>query len=331
MKRDEARNRLKRTRKDHKNSASAIRKEIEQLHGKVASAGGQDERQRQRILQLTQHLRQANDAAVALKDETDALGDIPEDELTEHNENKRAWQAVRDKRAAAQGEVDAVKAEAQRELSQINSELSSTAQKKERLQARHGKLNEQVERLTVQQNANMTARQKHDHERAARLAGYQRREEELIYWIAKTTQDAEQHNLNTGHAYQQLEYVSNLIAQAQAAMSRAPTPEGNLPGENGPKIRPNGFEMSMGNNYAGGSPHMGFRPGYRGRSSSMLSEYSGFTDAMDVMGGPDEIKSEGSSGSSASAGDYMSGRPVVSKSVSPVDRAAGSVGGIPKR
>lgn len=334
MKRDEARNKLKRTRKDHKNAASAIRKEIEQLHSKVASAGGQDERQRQRIMQLTQHLRQANDAAVALKDETDALGDIPENELSEYTEKKRGWQAVRDKRAAALAEVDAVKAEMQREVSQVNSELASSAQKRERLLARRGKLNEQLERLTVQKNADMTARQKHDHDRAARVQNYQHREDELLYWIRKSDLEAEEHNINANHAFQQMEYVNNLIAQAQASMSGPPTPEGNLPGTNGIQNRQNGFDYPMFSTFPQQGNNVHFR-GNRGRSSSMLSGYSGFTDDLDGMPVGDESKSDGSSGSTGgsggSQGDYMSPRPLVSKPASPIGPLVGGVGASPKR
>ncbi|KAL1303186.1 hypothetical protein AAFC00_006611 [Neodothiora populina] len=338
MKRDEARNKLKRTRKDHKNAASAIRKEIEQLHSKVASAGGQDERQRQRIMQLTQHLRQANDATAALKDETDALGEIPEDELTEYDEKKRGWQAVRDKRAAALAEMEAAKAEAQKELGQLSSELASLAQKKERLLARGGKLNEQLERLTVQKNADTSARQKHDHDRAARLQDYHRRENEMLYWIAKSNQEAEEQNINANHAFQQMEYVNTIVAQAQSTMSGPPTPEGDLPGTNGLQGRANTFDFPMFRTFPATSiPNHGinnqhqFRGG-RGRSSSMLSGYSGFTDDLDVMPGMEENKSEGSSGSSgASQGDLMSPRPLVSKAMSPIGPPSSGVGASPKR
>lgn len=293
-------------------------------------------------MQLTQHLRQANDAAVALKDETDALGDIPEDELAEYTEKKRAWQAVRDKRAAVLAEVEAAKAEAQRELSQLTSELASLAQKKERLLARGSKLTEQLERLTIQKNADMSARQKHDHDRAARIQEYQRRENEMMYWVAKSNQEAEEHNINANHAFQQMDFVNNLIAQQHSTLSGPPTPEGNLPGTNGPSNRqPNpGFEFSM---FGGVFPSnqnlqqsQTYRGG-RGRSSSMLSGYSGFTDDLDVLPGADEKLSVGSSGSGSSRDsqvDYMSPRPLVSKPIPPIGppNSGGALSGAsPKR
>lgn len=321
MKRDESRNKLKRTRKDHKNAASALRKETEQLNGKVASSGGQDERQRQRILQLTQHLRQANDATVALKDETDELGEIPEDDITESTEKKRAWQASSDRKSAALADLDNIKAEAHRELSQINNELGSSVQKRERLMTRRSKLNEQLDRLKMQKDADMNARQKRDQDRMHRLHEYQRNEAQMLYWIQQTTKDAEEHNIRANEAFQQMDYLNNVMHHQQATLSRPTTPEGNLPGTNGPPHRPStGFEFSMFGGFpTNQAPNMqGFRGG-RGRSSSMLSGYSGFTDDLDVLPVADEDvdgkKSEGSSGSNGSQGEHMSPQP---KTMSPI-------------
>lgn len=294
-------------------------------------------------MQLTQHLRQANDATTSLKDETDALGEIPEDQLAEYTEKRHAWQAVRDRKAAAVSEVEAAKAEVQRELSQINSDLASSLQKKERLHARRSKLNEQLERLTIQKNADMSARQKHDHDRAARMQAYQNRENEMLYWIAKSSQEAEEQNINANHAFQEMDYLNNLIAQQHSSLSGPPTPEGNLPGTNGPQANrsnnPGSFEFSMFsgfpvNNHGLNQP---FRGG-RGRSSSMLSGYSGFTDDLDVQpGGADEAKSDGSSGSSGSGngsqGDFMSPKPLIGKTMSPIGPPLGNAvnGSSPKR
>lgn len=279
MKREEARNKLKRTRRDHKNAASAVRKEIDQLNAKVASSGGQDERQRQRILQLTQHLRQASEATTALKDETDAMGDIPEAELREYNEKKRAWQATCDRKSAALADLEAAKSHAQREIAQVTSELTSAAQKRERLSTRKGKLTEQLDRLTNQKKADLNARQKHEHERANRVAEYQRQEAQLLFWTQQTDSLADENTLRANEAFAQMDYLNNMISQQQQTLSGPPTPEGNLPGTNGPPNRqPTAFDFSMFGGFGQGLG--GFRGGAqgRGRSSSMLSGYSGFTD-----------------------------------------------------
>jgi hypothetical protein len=298
MKREDARNKLKRARRDHKNAASAVRKEIDQLNAKVASSGGQDERQRQRILQLTQHLRQANEATVALKDETDALGEIPQSELREYNEKKRAWQAACDKKSAAMADLEAAKSQAQREVSQVTSELTSATQKRERLSTRKGKLTEQLDRLTNQKRADMSARQKHDQERANRLSEYQRQEANILYWTQQSNKDAEDNTLRANEAFAHMEYLNNVVAHQQQTLSGPPTPEGNLPGTNGPPNRqPAAFDFSM---FGGGFGQQGFgglsnggATQVRGRSSSMLSGYSGFTDDdLDTMAGAESVQNE---------------------------------------
>lgn len=328
MKRDECRNKLKRTRKDHKNAASALRKEIEQLNGKVASSGGQDERQRQRILQLTQHLRQANDATVALKEEADELGEIPEEEIAESTEKKRAWQAASDRKSAALAELENAKAEVQREVSQINNDVASSTQKRERLMTRRSKLTEQLDRLKMQKDADMTARQKHDQDRLLRLHEYSRNEAQMSYWIQQTNKDAEEHNIRANEAFQHMDYLNDIINHHQASLSGPTTPEGNLPGTNGPTHRaPTGFDFNMFGGFpTSQAPMQGFRGG-RGRSSSMLSGYSGFTDDLDVLPvGDEELdgkKSEDSSGSNGSQGEYMSPRP---KTMSPIGPRSAAVG-----
>ncbi|KAI4717280.1 hypothetical protein E4T48_06538 [Aureobasidium sp. EXF-10727] len=297
MKREDARNKLKRARRDHKNAASAVRKEIDQLNAKVASSGGQDERQRQRILQLTQHLRQANEATAALKDETDALGEIPQAELREYNEKKRAWQAACDKKSAAMADLETAKSQAQREISQVTSELTSAAQKRERLSTRKGKLTEQLDRLTNQKRADMSARQKHDQERANRLSEYQRQEANLVYWTQQSNKDAEDNTLRANEAFAHMEYLSNVVVQQQQTLSGPPTPEGNLPGTNGPpNHQPSAFDFNMfggGFGQGFGGLSNGGATQVRGRSSSMLSGYSGFTDDdLDTLAGAESAQNE---------------------------------------
>ncbi|OBW64410.1 MAG: Uncharacterized protein AUREO_055240 [Aureobasidium pullulans] len=297
MKREDARNKLKRARRDHKNAASAVRKEIDQLNAKVASSGGQDERQRQRILQLTQHLRQANEATTALKEETDALGEIPQAELREYNEKKRAWQAACDKKSAAMADLEAAKTQAQREIAQVTSELTSAAQKRERLSTRKGKLTEQLDRLTNQKNADMSARQKHEQERANRVSEYQRQEANLLYWTQQSNKDAEDCTLRANEFFTQIEYLTNVVAHQQQTLSGPPTPEGNLPGTNGPPSRqPTAFDFNMfGGGFGqgfGGLSNGGVTQ-VRGRSSSMLSGYSGFTDDdLDTLAGAESAQNE---------------------------------------
>jgi len=310
-KREEVRNRLKRYRKDYKNTASTIRKEMDQLNGKVASSGGQDERLRQRILQLKQNVKQAEDATIALKDETEGLGDIPEDEVVEANSRKQDWDAAREARAAAVAELEQAKAEANKEMSSLHAELASAGQKHDRLTTRLTKLNEQYERLVSEQHADLSNRQRREQEKAHTREERMRLEEQIIYWTSTTRAQAENLNIRANEYFQEADLLNTQLQRQQASISRPPTPEGNLPGTNGPQSQHGqGMRFSMFGMPPGqGSSATGW--GGRQRSSSMLSGYSGFTDDLDVPstnGYEERKKSDDSSGSNGSYED-ASGRP----------------------
>ena len=322
-KREEIRNKLKRLRKDHKNTSAAVRKEIDQLSGKVASSGGQDERQKQRIQQLKLNVKQAEDATLSLKAELEALGDLPEDELQESAAHKRAWIAACDAKAAALAEYDSAKVEAEKELSDLRNEIATSNQKRERLVARRAKLTETHDRLVNDHNADLSAKQRHEQERQRTLQDYMERESKLHFWISDTRANAENYNIKANELFQEIDFANTQLARQHAAISGPTTPEGDLPGTNGPASRPKtGFDFQMFN-----APQIQGMPqtnwGGRGRSSSMLSGYSGFTDDLDVPegGGLDEQgrkRSDGSSISTGSAGDQFSPRPAVFKPMSPI-------------
>lgn len=90
------------------------------------------------------------------------------------------------------------------------------------------------------------------------------------------------------------QYEELLLQQAHQHMSVPTTPEGNLPGTN---MSPHGngfssFTFPSMHSHMNGTP--GSMRGGRGRSSSMLSNVSGFTDAFDEP---------------ASSGTYVLGNP----------------------
>lgn len=295
-KRDELRNKLKRSRKDHKTATSAIRREIDQLQGKVASSGGQDERSRQRVLQLKQHVKQADDALEALKEESENIGETPKEELDFAASRRKSYDGALDAKNAAKAELDTAKAEANKELSALQAEISSTSQKRDRLNTRRSKLSEQYERLVSEQHADMSARQRHELERATMREERNRFEEQLVYWTNASKHHAEEINIRANEFFQQLQHAEEA---AQAHLNIPPgTPEGNLPGTSGPRGQGmQAFDFSNFNAMSGHSlPSSGLHghkwgtgagngsggSGGRQRSSSMLSGYSGFTDDIDV-------------------------------------------------
>ncbi|CAA9965865.1 Ubiquitination network signaling protein [Pyrenophora teres f. maculata] len=278
----EQRNRLKRNKKDHKTAITNIKKEVDALGNRLANAGGSDERQRQRVLQFTQNIRQADDAAADFAVQAENLGSIPEEEAEEAAARKAEWKKERDNKNAIASEFDKTKEEIQRQVQSVESDISTAFQKRERLQQRQTRLNEQHDRLVTANAEGFTAKQRREQERTALRA--QRAEVEHQYRsnINGYERRTEEQNALTSQMLQTVQhYEELLLQQAHQHMSVPTTPEGNLPGTN---MSPHGngfssFTFPSLNSHGISTP--GSIRGGRGRSSSMLSNVSGFTDAFD--------------------------------------------------
>jgi hypothetical protein len=278
----ELRNRLKRNKKDHKSAIGTIRKEVDSLSHRLANAGGSDERQRQRVLQFTQTIRQADDAAADFALQADNLGDIPEEEVKEAAAKKVAWKKERDNKNAIASEFDNVKAEIERQVQSVESDMSAALQKRDRLQQRQTRLNEQHDRLVTANAEGFTAKQRREQERAA--LRQQRADVEHQYRsnINGFERRAEEHNLSTSQMMQTIQQYEDLILQqSQHYVSVPTTPEGPLPGTGmSPHANPfASYTFPSLNSHVNSTP--GSIRGGRGRSSSMLSNVSGFTDGFD--------------------------------------------------
>ncbi|KAL5121170.1 hypothetical protein ACEQ8H_001022 [Pleosporales sp. CAS-2024a] len=278
----EQRNRLKRTKKDHKTAIGTIRKEVDNLSNRLANAGGSDERQRQRVLQFTQTIRQAEDAAHEFTQHAESLGDIPENEAQDAAATKAAWKKERDNKNAIAIEFEKVKAEIERQVQSIESDIAATLRQRERLQQRQTRLNEQHDRLVTANAEGFTAKQRREQERAA--LRQQRAEIETQYRsnINGLERRTEEHNITTAQMMQTIhQYEELILVQSQHHMSVPTTPEGPLPGT-GMSPHANlfaSFTFPSLNSHVNSTP--GSLRGGRGRSSSMLSNISGFTDAFD--------------------------------------------------
>ncbi len=281
------RNRLKRNKKDHKTAISTIKKEVEALSNRLANAGGSDERQRQRVLQFTQNIRQADDAAADYTLQAENLGGIPEDETQEAATRKAEWKKERDHKNALSGDFDSVKAEIERQIQGIESDLTAALQKRDRLLQRQTRLNEQHDRLVIANEEGFTAKQRREQERAA--LRHQRAEVENQYRsnINGYERRTEEHNLSTAHIMQTIQHYDELLLQQSHQHVSVPTtPEGPLPGTS---MSPHGsafahFSFPLFQSHINSTP--GSIHGGRGRSSSMLSNVSGFTDGVDDLTSP---------------------------------------------
>lgn len=278
----EIRNRSKRSRKDQKAALSDIKKDINKLRGSVESSGGLDEKQRQRRLQIGQHVHQAEEATAAVQAEIDALGEIPEDEAADADVKRRTWQTARDARAIASKDFEGARTETDRELANLQSELIAVQQKYERVSARHLQRTKDHEKLVSDQQAQLSAKQQHEVQRFEEMQARARTDQSYRSQIGACEAEAQSLNEKAFRAWNDTQHLQGLVATSHMQYSSPPTPEGTLPGTNGslsPQTQSNGFAQypqpfnSPFNSHA--------QP--RGRSSSMLSSYSGFTDNNDDM------------------------------------------------
>ncbi|KAJ4290897.1 hypothetical protein N0V90_010093 [Kalmusia sp. IMI 367209] len=282
----EQRNRLKRNKKDHKAAITTIKKEVDTLGTRLANAGGSDERQRQRVLQFTQNIRQADDAAADIAIKIEGMGDIPADEVEEAATKKREWKKERDNKESVSTEFDSVKAEIERQVRSVESDIASAVQKRERLQQRQVKLNDQHDRLITANREGYTAKQRKEQERLALQQERMQAESQYRSNINSFERRANEYHLSTSQIMQTIQHFETIIQQSQQ-MPVPGTPDGPLPGTNGmsPHAHPfNSFTFPLYNNHVNSTP--GSLRGGRGRSSSMLSNISGFTDGFDDMTSP---------------------------------------------
>jgi ubiquitination network signaling protein AcrB len=144
----EERNRQKRERKEQRAKQNSARKELEKLNSTISSSGGSDDRLRQKIQQSQLHMKQAEDAFEALDAEIDALESLPAVDDSEYKTSKAIYQTERDEHKKQRSRFVDAKQAADEETEALKSEIASLQQKRERMQARILKLNGEHERIT---------------------------------------------------------------------------------------------------------------------------------------------------------------------------------------
>ncbi|KAF7191491.1 putative ubiquitination network signaling protein acrB [Pseudocercospora fuligena] len=333
---NEARNRSKRTKRDQRAAHADIRKEINSLRSKLESSTGADDKQDRRLNQIKQHKNQAEEATRDYQAQIEALGEIPADELAESQVERRAYQSASDAVKAAQRELDNARAEQEREKDALKSDLAAVRTKKEKLSARIAQRAQELEEAKSQHAADLTARQRRDFERARELQDRENAENGLKFHIAAMEQEQATFAQKTQEAYHQALALSNWSAPpGYPGYSSPPTPE-NANGQVSPQA--NGFPPTT----TFGPQHFSspFNPAAiphgtqapRGRSSSMLSQYSGFTDNAEdypqsqhhqtwPMSGPttagaaleDRNNSDGGSGSGSGSASLVNGATLLTE------------------
>lgn len=320
--------RQKKNKKDNKNALGALRKEIETLNAKITKAAAEDKAQNNRQLQTRQMVKQAEEAALLLSGEIAALGEIPEEESKRSQEADLAWKDAKHAHAAAQSEIEQIRASTDRERQAVEHEALSAARARERLTARNAKLKDHQEKLDSATAQDLDEKERKDSLQAAKdfeRSQIEKQNAEQVSYFYRACQESRYFVQQACQQIRVLEsaYNEQLLSTKMAPPVERPlTPEGDLPGTNPQKLA---AAASSFRSSAFGSPdnpnvalrsHSGSlrRSDTRPRSTSGLSGHSVYADFEDQDPAPpmptrafEKIRERGrqhsgGSGSGSSAG-----------------------------
>jgi len=327
VKLDDEKTKQKGQRKDQRAKLSSARKDIDKLSTSIANAGGSDDRQKNKIIQNNHQARQADEACTALDAQIAELRNIPSDDTSRHSSSHSEFKAQRKLHKHKQEEFNAAKLATEEEVQALKEEIASLQQKHERYESRIAALNERRDRITDANAKGLDEVQRKDRERQAK-----REERNKITAFYTSRLQLLQDNIAQGNAaLTSLTAAIEAVQQAMYADSPS-TSSQNLSAPFGDTIPENSGLPP----YTWNSPSAGLyaTSGYvpmlglsstsqvhrttRGRSSSMLSNVSGFTQSSGE--GPsgfgpigkgsvwEDAREErkASSGSGSSAGDPKS-------------------------
>lgn len=231
---NEKRNRLKKTKNDHKAVITKIRKELENFNTRLHS-GGDENRQKQRSLQLERNIRQTEEATAVLEVQLDTMENVPEEEMEEWSAHKADFEREVELFNSTKEEVTAARAAAAQQVAALELELTQAIQKRERLQGRRTRVNEQYERIISANAQGLNERERRAAEQFAREQDQSKMETNFHEQFASISQSVQDFQLRTSQLWQQASAIEQSIQQQQQQMlieSGPLTPEGNLPGTN---------------------------------------------------------------------------------------------------
>ena len=293
----EERNRQKRERKEQRAKQNSVRRELEKLNATISSSGGNDDRLRQKIQQSQLHMKQAEDAFVTLDSEIESLETIPVDDDSEYKSWKAVYQTQSEEHQKQRTCFLSAKQAASDETQALKNEIVSLQQKRERMQARIVKLNGEHERITDANAHGLDEAQRRSAER-------QRKAAERMNMEMMLTERLQSINAQIDSITMPLQELATVVQAMQvqememyqAAQSGSPTtntmpalaydiPEGIVP------VTAPGYHWNPQPAVASfmpaayGTAISGTTPPptvfKRGRSSSMHSNFSGFTQSSE--------------------------------------------------
>ena len=231
--------RQKRGKKDSKATSAAIKRDIDVFHTKIAKLVSEDRSHTNRHMQWNQHMKQAEEATLAITSEIDSLSQIPAEELELSQENKASWAEAKRRQSSLRATLLHNQEAARREKTSIQNEAHSAMQKKERLLSRKIKLNDQCDKLETVTAEGLNVKERKSSEQAARDLQRLQIEHDLQERMTSLSQAWQESRYSITHIISQTQLVEKAFRDQQFMSSAPPnleerplTPEGDLPGEN---------------------------------------------------------------------------------------------------
>lgn len=277
----------------------------------------------------------ANEAIDEISLEIDSLEAVPENDSEQWREKKELWEQAKDLQSRTREDLMRHRDTADREKSAALAEEVTTRQKRERLQSRGVKLNDQLERLQSAAVQELDDQERKHQEHAALIADRRQIEErsrEQIANLQRSVQEVQYHTQQTRQQAQMIESAfrqHHLIGTASQTGRQTPgrqTPDRDPVGTT--HYRPtsvSGFRFPAFTTPEHAAPilsnPLSLRQENRPRSTSLLSGNSVYTDffdqdpappmpssrAMETIRGQQPSRSSGSgSGSISSQRDPIS-------------------------
>ncbi|KAI1004195.1 hypothetical protein K3495_g4016 [Podosphaera aphanis] len=291
---DDDRQRQKSIRKELRVKLNAVRREFERLVSSIASTGGNDDKLRQKAQQSTLHMKQADEAAAVLVSQIETIDNIPTDETSLYSKRRSEIQLQREKHKNFRSEFSAGQLKLERDIQSLKSDLSGLQQKSESRKQRLNILNSRHKSIADANAKGLDEAQRRESEREVK-----RKERANIQ--AFYTERLQSISLQIYEGQSALHIVTAVIEtllQAQQDLYQNHSPTSSLQNLNGISCsipeHPSGYPwntpVTSPNIFSGSSysPMLStvmptFKPGHRtrGRSSSMLSNLSKFTQSSD--------------------------------------------------
>ncbi|KAJ4400102.1 hypothetical protein N0V85_005843 [Neurospora sp. IMI 360204] len=140
--------RLKAARKENNRRVNAAKKEIEKLTAAVQSAGGDDDKLKQKVAQNKIQEKRAEESIAQLEAELKELEAIPEELLAKYRSKQSTWKCEKARYEEARSAFKSFNAALESELKVLKDEQTSLQAKQKKIESRINKVKEEHKRIT---------------------------------------------------------------------------------------------------------------------------------------------------------------------------------------